>query len=466
MRSISLIIFIALSLTTYAQRKPNIVFILADDLGYGDLGYYGQKLIKTPNLDKLAAKGIRFTQFYAGTSVCAPSRAALMTGQHTGHTPVRGNFEIQPEGQFPLPDSTFTMAEMFKKAGYTTGGFGKWGLGYPGSSGEPIKQGFDEFYGYNCQRQSHNFFPDHLWDRNKKVELTNTPTNQQQYAPDLIQARAMEFMNANSKKPFFMYLAYTLPHAALQLPGNDSLFEAYKKQFNEKPKSIPKGWDGKGYQPQVYPRAAYAAMVSKLDQYVGEVIAKLKALGIEENTMVVFTSDNGPHREGGHEPEYFNSNGGLRGIKRDLYEGGIRVPTIISWPAVTNKSRESSFAGALWDFLPTFAEILKQPLSSNIDGISILNEITSDGKQQPHKHLYWEFHEDGGRQAVRIGKWKGVRLNVKRNPDASIQLFDLDVDSQETNDISTKHQDIVEQISRIMKEQHTENANFPLFEKS
>lgn len=464
MKKIGVFLFsVLLTASAFAQIKPNIIFILADDLGYGDIGVYGQKLIETPNIDKLAANGILFTQFYAGTTVCAPSRAALMTGLHTGHTPIRGNYEIQPEGQAPLPDSAFTMAELFKKGGYTTGIFGKWGLGYPGSTGEPNKQGFDEFYGYNCQRQSHNFFPDHLWHNAQRIACPNTPDNQQQYAPEVIQEKAMEFMNANAGNPFFMYLAYTLPHAGLQLPEGDALFEYYKDKFGEKPKVIPDTWNGTGYQPQAYPLAAYAAMVGKLDQYVGEVVANIKALGIEKNTLIIFTSDNGPHREGGNQPEYFNSSGSFRGIKRDLYEGGIRVPMIASWPTVIKKGEESDHIGASWDFLPTFADLLNQPLPNHTDGISILPTLRAKGKQPRHQFLYWEFHENGGRQAVRMNNWKGVRLNVKEDRNNPLQLFDLKENPYETTNISHLHPDIVKQISQIMDEAHIENETFPLF---
>lgn len=453
-------IFCLFTISSNAQEKPNVIFILADDMGYGDLGYYGQQLIETPNIDKLASGGIRFTQFYAGTSVCAPSRASLMTGLHTGHTPIRGNYEIKPEGQLPLPDSSFIMPEMFKAAGYTTGAFGKWGMGYPGSEGDPVKQGVDQFYGYNCQRQSHNFFPDHLWDNTNRVELSNTITRQQQYAPELIQKRAIEFMEQNKSNPFFMYLAYTLPHAALQLPDGDDLFKYYKKKFNEQPKAI-KDWNGVGYQPQAYPHAAYAAMVTKLDRYVGEVVARLKDLGLDKNTMIVFTSDNGPHREGGNDPEFFNSSGGFKGIKRQLTEGGIREPVIVNWPEKIQAGRVSEHIGAFWDFLPTFSQLASQKLPFKSDGISLLPVLTKKGKQPQHEFLYWEFHEDGGRQAVRIGKWKGIREGVMKNPNVPIALYDLDADPKESNDLSQKYPTVVKRIQQIMSEQHVENKSFP-----
>jgi arylsulfatase A-like enzyme len=450
------------SLHASAQQKPNIVFILADDLGYGDLGCYGQKLIKTPNIDRMAAHGIRFTQFYAGTSVCAPSRSALLTGQHTGHTPIRGNYEIQPEGQLPLPDSAYTMAEMLKQAGYTTGCFGKWGLGFIGSSGDPVKQGFDQFFGYNCQRQAHNYFPDHLWNNEERMNLENTNTHQPDYAPDLIQNKILAFLSKNKTKPFFLFLAYTLPHAALQLPRGDSLLKRYIRLFNEKPKPTPSTWDGNGYQPQAYPHAAYAAMVTRLDIYVGQIMDKLKSMGIDQHTLVVFTSDNGPHQEGGNEPAFFNSSGGFRGIKRDLYEGGIREPMIAYWPAVIKKKKTSAQTAAFWDFFPTFAEMAAQSTTSSAqDGVSLLPTLRSSGKQKQHDDLYWEFHEDGGSQAVRMGNWKGIRLDVFKNPDGPIRLFDLSKDPQEKNDVSAQNSGVMKEMTQIMKKEHVENKNFP-----
>ena len=442
------------------QQKPNVIFILADDMGYGDLGCYGQQKIETPNIDKLASGGIRFMQFYAGTSVCAPSRASLMTGLHTGHTPVRGNYEINPEGQLPLPDSSYIMPEMFKSAGYKTGVFGKWGMGYPGSEGDPVNQGVDYFYGYNCQRQSHNFFPDHLWENTTRIKLDNTTSNMPQYAPELIQEKAMDFMESNQSAPFFMYLAYTLPHAALQLPAGDEVFEHYKKKFNEQPKNIIKDWNGKGYQPQAYPRAAYAAMVARLDAYVGEVVAKLKQLGLDKNTLIVFSSDNGPHREGGNDPEFFNSNGGFKGIKRQLTEGGMREPMIVNWPGKIKAGQVSDHIGAFWDFLPTFSQLAGEELPFKSDGISLMPVLL--GKKQPkHDFLYWEFHEDGGRQAVRMGKWKGIKEGVMKNPDVKLALYDLTADPGETKNIADEHPEVVRKINEAMLKSHVENKNFP-----
>lgn len=310
--------------------RPNIIFILADDMGYGDLGCYGQRLIQTPNLDAMAKQGLRFTQFYAGTAVCAPSRSSFITGQHSGHTPIRGNKGVEPEGQWPIPDSAVTIAEVLKKGGYVTGDFGKWGLGPVASTGDPLKQGFDKFYGYNCQTKAHNYFPDHLWENDTRIDFAgNTPNSFSDYSPDLIQQKALTFIKEQKDKPFFLFLSYTLPHAALQAPKGDSLFAKYRKLFNEEEQPVPDAmWTGKGYQPQPYPRAAYAAMVSRLDIYVGQVLQKLREYGIDKNTLVIFSSDNGPHKEGGNDPAYFKSSGPLRGIKRDLYEGGIREPFI------------------------------------------------------------------------------------------------------------------------------------------
>ncbi|MBW7890213.1 MAG: arylsulfatase [Chitinophagaceae bacterium] len=455
----------ALPLSLSAQNKPNIIFILADDMGYGDLGCYGQKLIETPHIDQLAARGIKFTRFYSGTSVCAPSRSSLLTGQHTGHTPVRGNKEIQPEGQFPLPDSAFTIAEMLKQAGYATGDFGKWGLGYPGSEGVPNKQGFDVFFGYNCQRESHNYFPDHLWNNEARINYPNTPENQQYYAPDLIQRESLKFIEDNKERPFFLYLSFTLPHAALQLPAGDRYLEYYKRKFNEQPTSIPPQWNGKGYQPQAYPHAAYAAMVSRLDDYVGEVVEKIRSLGIENNTLILFTSDNGPHHEGGNDPAFFNSSGNFRGMKRDLYEGGIRTPLIAYWPRVITQPRVSNHIGAYWDFMPTFAQMAGLPIPSTTDGISILPTLESRGKQKQHRYLYWEFHEEGGRQAVRMGKWKGVKQQVMRDANSPMELYNLDTDPGETIDIAQEYPQIVNKIQKIMDDAHRENPGFPFLKK-
>ncbi|MBO9620333.1 MAG: arylsulfatase [Niabella sp.] len=444
------------------QSRPNIVLILADDLGYGDAGVYGQQKIKTPNIDALAKEGLRFTRFYCGTAVCAPSRSSLLTGQHTGHTPIRGNIGVKPEGQWPLPDSAITIAKLLKSAGYSTGCFGKWGLGYIGTTGDPNKQGFDQFYGYNCQTLAHDYFPDHLWNNAQRVTLTNTLDEQTVYSAQLIHEQALQFIRQHRQEPFFLLLAYTLPHAALQLPKDDSLYNYYKKVFDEKPVTVPDHWNGKGYQPQAYPHAAYAAMVGKLDVYVGQVKRQLKALGLDKNTIVLFASDNGPHKEGGNEPDFFNSNGGLRGIKRDLYEGGVRTPFIAWWPGTIKAGTQSSQVGAFWDLMPTFAALAGVAAPVKSDGISILPTLLGKGTQQQHDHLYWEFHEQGGKQAVLLKHWKGVRLNVSANKNALIELCDLEKDPAETKNIAAQHPEIVKEMDRIMKQDHAETPDFPL----
>jgi arylsulfatase A-like enzyme len=457
-------------LSTTAQNRPvnrpNIIFILADDLGYGDVGVNGQKLIKTPNIDRLAREGMRFTQFYAGTSVCAPSRSSLMTGQHTGHTYIRGNKEVKPEGQQPIADSVTTVAELLHQAGYATAAFGKWGLGPVGSEGDPNKQGFDRFYGYNCQALAHRYYPDHLWDNGQKIPLVGNENLRQakEYAPDLIQKQAINFLNArDGKQPFFLFLPYILPHAELMAP-DDSLLAYYKGKFPEKPFSgADYGPDAKtgGYASQPIPHATFAAMVSRLDIYVGQVMAKLKEKGLDQNTLVIFSSDNGPHIEGGADPQFFNSSGGFRGVKRDLYEGGIREPFFARWPAQIKPGSTSDFIGAFWDLLPTFTELAGAKAPARIDGISFVPTLTGKGTQKPHDFLYWEFHENGGRQAVRQGIWKAVRLQAITNPDGPVELYDLAKDPAEAHNLAAQYPDKAKQLAQLMNQSHRASPLFP-----
>jgi arylsulfatase A len=466
-------VLLATSLSTFQLRaqavkanRPNIIFILADDLGYGDVGFKGQKLIKTPNIDRLAKEGMIFNQFYAGTSVCAPSRSSLLTGQHTGHTYIRGNKSVEPEGQYPIADSVLTVAEILKKAGYATGAFGKWGLGPVGSEGDPNKQGFDRFYGYNCQSLAHRYYPNHLWDNEKKIilEANKNLLYNKQYAPDLIQKEALAFMDGrDSKQPFFLFLPYILPHAELIVP-DDSIFQYYKGKFEEKPH---KGADygpralGGGYTSQEYPHATFAAMVSRLDMYVGQVLDKLKEKGLDKNTLVIFTSDNGPHTEGGADPRFFNSSGGFRGVKRDLYEGGIREPFAARWPGVVKPGTKSDFIGAFWDILPTFAELAHAPSPAHIDGISFTDALKGKASQQKHAYLYWEFHEQGGRQAVRQGNWKAVRQKAAGNPDGLVELYDLSKDPAETTNLTPQFPDKAKELGQIMNKAHVSSSIFP-----
>lgn len=447
---------------TESAELPNIIYILADDLGYGDVSFLGQSKYKTPNIDKLAKNGMVFSQHYSGATVCAPSRSTLLTGQHTGHTPIRGNKGYQDEGQQPLPDSSFTLAEMLKQAGYTTGVFGKWGLGYPGSEGDPNHQGFDQFYGYNCQRIAHNYYPFHLWENDKKVMLEgNRGNGTGDYAPRLIHNKALQFVEQHKDAPFFLYYASTLPHAELLI---DSVYMApYKEKLL--PETTYEGYDegvnfrNGPYGSQKNCHAAFAAMVTLLDKQVGEIVAQVKDLGLEENTIIVFTSDNGPHEEGGADPQYFDSNGPFRGLKRDLYEGGIHVPMVVSWPGKVIPGATTDHVSAFWDIMPTIAEITNSELPQNIDGISFLPTLLEKDGQKEHAYLYWEFHEKGGRQAVRKGKWKAVRYNVLLG-EQPVELYDLNKDPSEENDIAHLYPEIVVELTAIMKSARTDSPVF------
>ncbi len=426
------------------EEKPvNVVFILADDLGYGDVGCYGQQIIHTPNIDKMASEGLLFTQAYSGCPVSAPSRCSLMTGLNTAHTQVRGNKEILPEGQQPMEEGTYTIAKLMQSAGYSTGMFGKWGLGYPGSVSVPNTMGFDEFFGYNCQRQSHTYYPDHLWHNGDTIYFPENANNARKtYSLDIIHRHALDFIKENKDKPFFAMLTYTLPHAELNLP-HDSIYDQYKDKFKEI-QYIGK-FDNQygGYNTSEKPYASYAAMVSRLDKYVGDVLDELKALGIEKNTLVIFTSDNGPHAEGGANPEFFNSAGPLRGIKRDVYEGGIRVPFIAWMPGSIDKNKRTDQVCAFWDILPTLADLTGTDLPVETDGISILPTLQGKGKkQQPqHDYLYWAFNEGIEREALRIGDMKLVRQNIEGA--TQTELFDLSKDISEKNNLANEQPETV-----------------------
>lgn len=458
--SITLIILFFHGVIAAQQKQPNIIFILADDLGYGDIGCYGQLKTETPNIDKMAAYGKRFTQFYAGTAVCAPSRASLMTGLHTGHTAVRGNKGTKPEGQFPLPDSVVTFANILQEHGYITAAFGKWGLGFITTSGDPAKKGFDQFVGYNCQTLAHNYYPDHLWNNHERIGFPENKNSNAVYSADYIHKQAMQFLNTPHDKPFFLYLPYTLPHGDVITP-HDSTYEYYVKKFNEPPlsKRAPKT-DGEDHRFEPYPHAAFATMVNRLDKYVKEINATLERQGIAENTLVIFTSDNGPHRENGGDPEFFNSNGIFRGIKRDMYEGGIRVPFIAYWPGKI-KPAISEEIGVFWDMYPTFLELADIPVTNTIDGISFVPALMGE-KQPKHEYLYWEFHENDGRQAVRWKEWKGIRLGISKNANAPMELYNLEKDPEEKSNLAKKHKKIVKEIRKQMEEAHRSNPDWPL----
>lgn len=483
---------------TKPKQKPNIIYILADDLGYGDLGCYGQEIIETPNIDALAANGMKFTQHYAGAPVCAPSRCVLLTGKHMGNAYIRGNDpwsergdvknyaavekDLTLEGQRPIPDSTITLAELLKTAGYKTACVGKWGLGPAHSEGSPNKQGFDFFYGYNCQRQAHTYYPTHLWKNEEPLWLDNKfvdahktkfPINADpydeksysdftlnEYTPDLMISEALTFIENNKEQPFFMYYASPIPHVPLQV--TKPWVDKYRKIIGEE-KPYIKG----SYFPNQYPRATYAGMVSYLDHQVGQLVNKLKELGIYENTLIIFTSDNGASYTGGADTKYFNSNGVFdekrgRG-KGYLHEGGIRVPMIATWEGKIEQGSEIEHISSFYDVLPTFCELLNIEAPNDIDGISFLPGLLDKGIQKQHEYLYWEFPEKGykGQQAVRMGKWKAIRKNILKG-NMEIELYDLDTDIKELNNVAAKHPELVSRFEEIMKKEHTP-AELPAF---
>jgi arylsulfatase A-like enzyme len=424
--------------------RPNIVLIFVDDLGYGDLGCYGQEKIKTLYLDKMAAEGLRFTSAYAGSTVCAPSRSTLMTGQHTGHTLVRGNAKV------PLRSNDVTVAELLQKSGYVTAMIGKWGLGNEDTSGQPERKGFTETLGYYDQTLAHNYYPESLWRNGQKLPLDeNKGGKKGVYAPDLFARAAVNFMTQYKQNPFFLYFACTLPHANNELgreTGNGM----------EIASDHPYGdfdW------PQ--PEKNKAAMITRIDVYVGMILDTIKKQGLDEQTLVIFTSDNGPHKEGGVDPAFFKSSGPFRGIKRDLYEGGIRVPAIVRWPGQIAPGTTSDFPWAFWDFLPTACELAKVPLpyGLKIDGQSIVPTLY--GKpQKPHEFLYWEFHEKGSQQAVRTGDWKAVRKVGDK-----LELYNLKTDHGETNNVAAAHPDEVKRIEEYLSTARTESEEWPLSKK-
>ena len=450
------------------SSRPNIVFLLADDLGYGDVGFNGQTKIRTPHIDQLAKQGKTYDHFYAGTSVCAPSRSALLSGQHTGHTYIRGNMPAPPEGQEPLVKTGKGLFELMQSAGYHTAAFGKWGLGFIGTSGDPLNQGLDHFYGYNCQSLAHRYYPDHLWEDETKIELSENAafTKQAVYAPDLIQQKALDYIDQQSSDtPFFLFLPYILPHAELIVP-EDSIFLSYKGKFEEQPykgKDYGAGAINHGYSSQAYPHAAFAAMVTRLDLYLGQVMEKLKQKGLDKNTLVIFSSDNGPHIEGGADPVFFNSSGPFKGVKRDLFEGGIREPFVAWWPGRVGEGTKSSHVAAFWDLLPTFVSLAdaKQKIPNNIDGISLVADLLQEGKQQKHDYLYFELHESGGKQAVIKGPWKAIRLEVDKDPKGPLLLYNIEKDPAELTNLAGQYPKIVQEMAGIMDRAHQPSMLFP-----
>ncbi len=463
------------------EKPPNIILIMADDLGYNELGSYGQKIIKTPRIDQLAEEGMRFTDFYAGSPVCAPSRCVLLTGKHTGHAYIRDNYELggytdeTEGGQLPLPPLTETIGTLLKKQGYITGVIGKWGLGGPGSTGVPNKQGFDYFYGYLCQKQAHNYYPTHLWENEQWDTLNNSffmahqrlegdPEDPQSYekyqgqdyALDKMRDKALNFIREHKDTSFFLYLPVTVPHLAIQVPEDEPSLTEYKQLIPDTPYV-----GNKGYLPHQFPRAVYAAMITRMDREIGKIIDLLKSLHLDENTVVIFTSDNGPTYGGigGSDTKYFESNKPFSGLKGSVYEGGIRVPFIVRWPGKIDPGAVSNHMAAFQDMMPTLVDIADGSSVENIDGISFLPELLSE-EQPQHEYLYWEFPAYGGQQAIRKGKWKALRKNLKKDPNAPIELYDLENDVAEFHDVADQHPELIKKIENILRTARTPSDTF------
>jgi arylsulfatase A-like enzyme len=436
------------------RDRPNVIVIQADDLGYGDLSAYGQARFRTPALDRMAREGIRFTQYYAGSTVCAPSRASLMTGLHTGHTWIRGNGEIAMR----LED--VTIAEVLREAGYRTAVVGKWGLGVPGTTGQPDRQGFDYSFGFLDHRHAHRQYTDHLWRNGERV-ATDVGSD---YVNDLFTRETIAFIDRDARRPFFVYLNYTVPHAELRVP--EASLAEYRGRFPERPftnaaadgRVMGHEPDGRslGYRSQPEPRAAFAAMIARMDRDIGRIVDHVRARGIERSTLILFISDNGPHQEGGADPVFFKSSGGLRGIKRDLYEGGIRVPMIARWVGAIPAGRVSDHAWAHWDILPTLAELAGARAPDGLDGMSMARALRGE-KQPTHDAFYWEFHERGFQQAVRMGKWKAVRLGAGK----PLELYDLDADPREERNVAAENAAVVARIESYLRTARTPSERWP-----
>lgn len=470
--SLPLLFHCAMAQQQRKTGKPNIIYIYADDMGYGELGCYGQTKIKTPYIDQMAKEGMRFTDHYTSTPVCAPARCMLLTGRNGGHSFIRGNYEMGgfadslEGGQMPLPEGTFTIAQMLKQAGYATGAMGKWGLGMVNTAGNPNKQGFDYFYGYLDQKQAHNYYPTHLWENDHWDTLNNpdiyvhkqldsaTATDKDfdyytgnDYAPQKMTEKALAFIDRNKQKPFFLYLPYTIPHVSLQVP--DEYVQKYIGRFNEHPY-----YGQQGYAATKYPLSTYAGMITFLDDQVGLIMKKIKELGLDDNTIIMFSSDNGATFNGGVNRHFFNSNGGLRGEKMEVYEGGIREPFIARWPGKIAAGKTSNLPSVQYDIMATLAELTNQKLL-HTDGISLLPELLGNSKKQKqHEYLFFEYPEKGGQLAIRIGDWKGVRINVRQNPQAPWQLFNLKTDRNETTDVANQHAELIDQFEAIVKKEH------------
>jgi arylsulfatase A len=464
-------LFSSFSSFSQSKSKPNIIYIYADDLGYGELGCYGQTKIKTTHIDQLAKEGMRFTQHYSSAPVCAPSRCMLMTGKNPGHSYIRGNYEMggfedsTERGQLPLHEGAYTIAKMLKERNYATGMVGKWGMGVVGTTGSPLNHGFDYYYGYLDQKQAHNFYPTHLWENDRWDSLNNPfiyvhrPLDStaatdadfnyykgNDYAPQKMTGKALAFIEKNKSTPFFLYLPYTIPHLSLQLP--DEYVNKYKGMFDERPY-----FGQKGYAATKYPLSTYAGMISYLDDQVGIILQKIKSLGLDENTIVMFSSDNGTTFSAPVDKQFFNSVSGLRGLKMELYEGGIRVPFIARWPGKIKAGSQSDLVTVQYDMLATFSAITGE-LVSNTDGISILPTLLGKAQQEQHPYLYFEYPENGGQVAVRMGDWKGIRKNIIKDSKAAWELYNLSTDPQEKNNIASLHKDMLDRFNAIVKKEH------------
>ncbi|MBT3279616.1 MAG: arylsulfatase [Phycisphaerales bacterium] len=460
--------------TVKPARKPNIIFILADDLGYAELGCYGQKKIKTPNIDRLCKAGMKFSDAYSGHAVCAPSRCTLMTGLHTGHSYVRGNLGTAYAGQLDLPLDTVTVAKLLKQVGYATACCGKWGLGGPGTDGVPWKQGFDEFFGYLDQWRAHTYYSPYLYHNEKQVPQKNgkelilhekikSPLKTEksyfdryggnEYCTTGMIRTALNFINTNKEDPFFLYYATPIPHVSIQAPQKD--YKEYKGKFNDKPYL-----GTKGYLPHPQPRAGYAAMVSHMDRNVGKIMDLVAELGLDDNTLIIFTSDNGPTFNGGSDSTFFESTP-FRGLKCSLWEGGIRVPFIATWKGKIKAGSSSDLPVALWDMMPTFLDAIGETalIPEGIDGLSILPTLTGKGTQEIHDHLYWE---SGTTKAVRMGEWKGYSVVEKKTQQRRLYLFNLATDPKESKDVAEANPKVAAKIAKIMIEGRTDSPYFTM----
>ena len=452
--------------TDILPEQPNVILVLVDDMGYGDLSFYGQKTLSTPVIDKMATEGMHFTHMYTGSTVCAPSRASLMTGKHTGHTSVRGNLPAQLLG-----DDELTLAKVFKKAGYVTGGIGKWGIGHPPAPDDPQKKGFDYFYGYINMWHAHNFYPEFLYENGKKVPLNNKTAMidgqnpwshmpegtgvaevREDYVHYLFDEKAIDFIEKNKDNKFFLYMAYNVPHANNE--GGPFLGDGM--EVHDYYEFADRDW------PQ--PEKGFAAMIRNIDNSVGMLLDKVAELGLDKNTMIIFCSDNGPHQEGNHVMEFFNSNREYRGMKRDFYDGGIRTPLIVHWPGTIEAGTNTNQVFAFWDFLPTFSQLVGAPKPADTDGISFLPVLLGQEQKEAHEYLYWEFFELGGKQAILKGKWKAIRLNVRGGAEKMVfELYNLETDPEEKNNVAAQNPELVKEFEALFSSAREEFAVTPLF---